>query len=570
MNLLRNMYKAVSTHRILLLIIVAGFPLISLLHPGLPITHDGQDHVARIANFYQSLREGNIVPRWAGNLNWGYGHPILMFLYPLPSYIASLGKFIGFSFVDSTKLVFAVAYIASVFGMYLWISAQWGKTAGLLSAVLYGYSPYRFVDLYVRGAIGEHVAFAVIPFTFLMIFRVFKEYEKNRTYGFFPLTSIIMLSVVLALLILSHNAISIMVLPVICMYVVCLFIRLDRKPGIRFLFSIALGLAGGFALSAFFWIPAYFEGKYTLRDIVIKGEALKRFVPWHAFVYSPWNYGTGEEITKELGIFPWISIAVLVYDYMRIKRKEYMWFYSVCILTIVISIVLMTSVSSYIWTKLSFLQTFQFPWRFLTLTTLGVAAGGGVAAGRLLDTVKKNEFKSGILIIIVLFSFVSTWYMWHPKSYEFKPESFYSGIYDGTTDTGESSPIWSVRFMEHRPSAPIEIIQGNANVIPIYRTTTTRRYTVQAESSVRLVENTLYFPGWNIYVDGANIDIQYQDPSYRGLMTFSVPKGAHTINILFKNTKVRTYANIISLVCICIAVIAYILYRVISIYDKKQ
>src|SRR4030042_5604839 len=110
----------------IVLLVFSFLPLYGLLPQGLPITHDGQDHVARIANFYISLREGNIVPRWAGNLNWGYGHPILMFLYPLPSYIASLYKFIGFSFVDSTKLVFAVAYIGSLLGMYLWIRAGWG------------------------------------------------------------------------------------------------------------------------------------------------------------------------------------------------------------------------------------------------------------------------------------------------------------------------------------------------------------------------------------------------------------------------------------------------------------
>src|SRR3989344_780218 len=147
----------------LIVLILALMPLLDLLHPGLPVTHDGQDHVARIANFYQSLSEGNVVPRWAANLNWGYGHPILMFLYPLPSYIASLFHAIGFSFIDSTKLVFAVSYIASIVTMYLWIRAAWGSVAGFTAAILYGFAPYRFVDLYVRGAIGEHVAFIFPP-----------------------------------------------------------------------------------------------------------------------------------------------------------------------------------------------------------------------------------------------------------------------------------------------------------------------------------------------------------------------------------------------------------------------
>ena len=151
----------------MLLIILSLFPVLDLVRPGLPMGHDTPDHVARIANFYQSLSEGNLIPRWAGNLNWGYGHPILMFLYPLPSYVASLFHVIGFSFVDSTKLVFGVAYILSALTMYLWMSSAFGKRAGLIGALLYIFAPYRFVDLYVRGAIGEHVAFVFPPLIFM-------------------------------------------------------------------------------------------------------------------------------------------------------------------------------------------------------------------------------------------------------------------------------------------------------------------------------------------------------------------------------------------------------------------
>ena len=66
-----------------LLICLSLLPLIGLFPTGIPWTHDGKDHVVRIANFYQNLQEGNLVPRWGENLNWGYGHPVMMFLYPL-------------------------------------------------------------------------------------------------------------------------------------------------------------------------------------------------------------------------------------------------------------------------------------------------------------------------------------------------------------------------------------------------------------------------------------------------------------------------------------------------------
>ena len=258
----------------LILLILSLVPLLDLASPGLPITHDGQDHVARIASFYQSLSEGNIIPRWAGNLNWGYGHPILMFLYPLPSYAASLFHFIGFSFVDSTKLVFAVAYIASILAMYLWARDQWGKPAGFVASLLYGFAPYRFVDLYVRGAIGEHVAFIFPPLI------LWSLYNKRTVIG----------AISVAGLMFSHNAVSLMFAPVIVLYILYL-----NRSYLQSLVTVALGSL----LSAFFWMPVLYEGKYTLRDIVTNEDFTSRFVQFSQLLYTPWNYGIGNELSKE-------------------------------------------------------------------------------------------------------------------------------------------------------------------------------------------------------------------------------------------------------------------------------
>src|SRR3989304_3131587 len=137
------MTQAKNLFAIFILLTISILPLLDLFHQGMFLSHDGQDHVARVANFYQSLSEGNLIPRWAANLNWGYGHPILMFLYPLPSYLASLFHFIGFSFVDSVKLVFGVAFVLSGLTMYLWVSEFLGKKAGFVSGVFYLFAPYR-------------------------------------------------------------------------------------------------------------------------------------------------------------------------------------------------------------------------------------------------------------------------------------------------------------------------------------------------------------------------------------------------------------------------------------------
>src|SRR3989344_2058741 len=197
--------KKIFTHPAIFIVIISFLPLLPLLVPGLPVTHDGQDHVARIANFYQNLKEEVIVPRWAANLNWGYGHPTLMFLYPLPSYVSSVFHSFGFSLVDSVKLVFGLSFIASALTMYLWMKTAFGRTAGIFGALLYTFAPYRFVDIYVRGALGEHVAFIFPPLVFYGLLQLAKN-NRSQAGG-------VIIALSMAGLILSHNAVPLMVLP---------------------------------------------------------------------------------------------------------------------------------------------------------------------------------------------------------------------------------------------------------------------------------------------------------------------------------------------------------------------
>ena len=529
--------------RFLFVIILFGIsivPLLSLFTPGLPITHDGQDHVARIANFYQSLSEGNIIPRWAGNLNWGYGHPILMFLYPLPSYIASLFHFIGLSFVDSTKLVFVVAYVASGLAMYLWMKAAFGRQAGVIGAILYNFAPYRFVDLYIRGAIGEHVAFVFPP---LILFFLYKLATQKHT-----IAHSVGLSISIACLILSHNAVSLMFLPLIVLYAVYLFF-MEAKRSPYFILNTLYFILLGFGIAAFFLVPALFEGKYTLRDIVTKGEALQRFVPFSMFIYSPWIIGGGNDTTKFLGFPQWLGIIGSIILFWKTKDKKLRWFIGISMVLLMGSLFIMTEWSRFIWEKFMILQNFQFPWRFQSISVFLTAV---LAAISISEFLKKTAQKNRMILVALfcIFSIAVTSMMWKPKGYTFEHESFYTGIYKGTTDTGESSPIWSVRFMEYVPSKRIDVIGGIATVVEKSRTTTEHVYTIIASTPSQLLENTVYFPGWTVYVDGVQTEIEFQDPNHRGVITFRTDEGVHEVRVVFQNTKIRTYAEYITLISI--------------------
>lgn len=524
----------------LLIIFVCIISLTDLFRPGLPLTHDGQDHVARIANFYQNLSEGNIIPRWAGNLNWGYGHPILEFLYPLPSYFASLFYFLGITLVDSIKLVFGISFILSGLAMYLFIKELLkDEKAAFFAGILYIVVPYRFVDLYVRGAIGEHVAFIFPPLIFYFIYKLSRRYSPWYIIGG---------ACSFAGLNLSHNAISLMFMPLFGLYI--LFLLLQSKKKMQLMINYPIMFFLGFGLSAFFWIPALIEGKYTLRDIVTGGGEYKvSFVTWKDFFLSTWSYGGTMTLSKQIGIVHWISVfGSVIATYFLYKNKNKLWALSLGgFIIFVVTLFLMTAASNPIWESISVLQKFQFPWRFLSLTVFLSALLGSIMLKSF-----KDKYRIGFLVVLTVSILIVNKDYWHAKGFLQKQESFYTGIYNGTTDTGESAPIWSVRFMEIRPISKVEIVGGKGEISEIKRNITKREYKVNALERIRIVENTLYFPGWTVLVDGRAENIEFQDQNHRGLITFYVDKGEHLINIIYEETRVRKFSNIISLVSLLI------------------
>ena len=535
------------------LILLSIFGLISvfaLVYPGLPITHDGQDHVARIANFYKNLQEGNIIPRWAGNLNWGYGHPILEFLYPLPSYIASFFHFVGFSLIDSVKIVFALGMILSLLFMYLWLSSFLGEIPAVLGAILYTYAPYRFVDLYARGDIGENLAFAFVPLTLYFLYKLYND--QKYKYSIFGAIS-------LALLILSHNAISLMLMPFILAY--CFYLIWLSKFNKYLIFNTLFLILIGFSLSSFFWIPGLFEGKYTLRNIVTAGSYVGRFVSFKDLLYGEWSYGGSGQFTVQLGIASWIPLLAspfVLYYFHKKDNKNYILVFSLIIFTLFATF-LMLDQSNFIWSGFILLQNFQFPWRFLAVTVFTTS----VLAAYLISAVP-NKFKKFIFVLFLLIILFQSKDWMKANGYLQNPDKFFTGVYNSTTDTGESAPIWSVRFMEKGPKAYLDVIDGDAKIKNLQRSSTYHKYTIDVFKPTLFEENTLYFPGWEIKANGISQNIEFQNKDYRGIMAFHLNKGSYIVETIYKETKLRLLSDIISMVSI-----GYIIGGIFSIWIVK-
>ncbi len=356
-----------------------------------------------------------------------------------------------------------------------------------------------------------------------------------------------------------------MSLPFIIFYGISCFLHHNKRKlfGGYFFWLLCIG----FLLSAFFWMPGLFESKYTLRDIVTKGEYMKRFVDIPSLFYGKWQYGGvgTDQFTVQLGILQWI---VLLFSFISLfftirKKNSYSFFIAGTLLYVLCGIFFMLPYSQFIWSKILLLQNFQFPWRFLVMTVFGCA----VLAGYLTQFIPKKYRVIFLTIFILLALFVNKDYM-HAKAYVQRPDTYFQGIQRAPADTGESSPVWSVRFMEHGFAKPLQIITGNALIKQGKRVVSEHTYTVVVKEKTRFLENTLYFPGWEILANGIQVPIQFQDEQYRGLMTFFLDPGDYMIDVKFVDTKFRKIADGISLIT-GIMVFSYIVVHLIFYLRRK-
>lgn len=508
-----------------LLVLISIVFLYPLILDNFYLSHDGEAHVARFAAYYKAFTDGQFPLRWAGDLNYGYGSPVFTFYYPFPGLLSIPIHALGITFENTFKLLISFFFILSFLTFYLWASGSVKKEAAFLGALFYGLAPYHILNLYVRGDVAELVALSIVPIVFWSIDKLTQT--KSSMY-------LILGGIVYALLILSHNSISLMFSGVFLLYS---FIHTKNMKEIMMVIPIfALGLA----LSSFFWFPALVESRYTNVGLFVGDMFKEHFPSVQQLIYPSWGFGP--DVAKVGGLSPQIGIVGLVLAacsmglIFRFKEKKRILFW----MGVLISAIFMSlSTSTLIWENAPLLKFFQFPWRIVGLSSFAAAVLSIYFSDKFLN--KRLIIVFSILILLFSAPFIKI------KSTENKNDSFYLS-YKGTTDYhGAASTIWTAGDFSSIPKIPYEVIVGKAKISLVKRKSNVHEFNVDASTNLKIVDNTVYFPGWQVAVDGNKVPIQFQDPNYRGLITFNVSRGTHNIKVMFGESPIRLLADFISL-----------------------
>ncbi len=536
--------------KVILVLLLTSFAWWPLLAPGYFLkAHDARHTLFFLVEFDQALRDGAWYPRWAVDQAVGYGYPLFIFYAPLAYFTAEAFHLLGLSVTWSVKLTFLLSFWLGAIGMHFLGRRLWGERGGLIASILFTFAPYHLVDVYVRCALAEFLAFSLLPLCLLAFHRLLDRPSPGNT---------ALAGFAMGAIILAHQITALIFVPMLAAFI--LYEGVKRRSARPLLFSFLAGLLS-LGLSAAYWIPALAERSFIVQEqwMMAKYNFQEQFVYLFQLFHPEWGYGyavAGPEdgMPLQIGlVLLGSSIGALVLGWKEREKRGRIAFWASCAL---VSLFLTLPASEPVWEKIPLLPLVQFPWRFLALAVVALSLLGGLL-GEMLGE------KAHLLVLLAL---VSTFDYTLPQHTTVPPRAEQPvAVIDFELDYPDMRGMtaWSQEFPEESPLIEqylkgetlrkAEIIRGRGTVTPVRHGGRSEEVEVEAEGEATLLFYTYYYPGWRAYVDGKPVPIR-PEGKY-GLIALEVPGGRHRVLLRFEDTPLRFWSQILSLASLLLGLV---------------
>ncbi len=506
--------------------------------------------VYRVFELDQAWQRGVLYPRISPNLNFGLGAPLFQFYPPLASYGALLLHKLGLGFVAATKGMMALNLLAGGLGVYgyvRWLTAK--RLGAVTAAALFLLSPYVLLTTFERGAAAEAMALALLPW---LVWTMHCLLDDHRFWA------ISLAALLVAATLLAHNITALFVLPAVLAYA---GILAAARRNYAALGRMGLAFVLGLGLSVFYWLPALAELRYTRAEtMMLQGvnDVTNGLVNASRLVQDTWAaiYSGDDRFRYGLLMFVYgiAGMVSLPWQDRRLRLNAALlagaW---------VAILLLQLRPAEVFWQQMPLVRFIQFPWRLYGLATfcsvvlLGILLNSErmVATPRWLQTGLALALIAGALLAHTPYARVDTLTLWTdlreqkvalPNLYElgrlefplftdYTPVSMQ--IYG--SEIAKSRPADAIIRAEKVPAPAVKIqsvVQGGFDLA------------VSSAEPFPIKAPRAFFPGWQVYVDGAPVATAGSGPL--GLVTAVVPAGEHRVRIQFDQTPLRTAADIIS------------------------
>lgn len=522
--------------------VISTLLLFNLWTPGIYYSHDGVIHIARLAQFSEALGEKQIPVRWLDNWNFGFGYPAFVYIYSLPYYVGALGRVFNLNFQIIFKLLMYLSLVGSGFAFYFFARRISSKIAAFTGAIFYIAAPYRFADIFERGALGEALAFILAPLLFLAPYVLIKKPKKGFIFA----------AVIIFVFITTHALTFLIFLPTALAYSIFIF-KKNFKAYAIFISAILLG----FFMASFQWVPMIFEQKYIDLGRTYFGLFEGHLINVNQLLRLPKpgiNIGTGIQLGAAQIVIILITLIFLVINFLRKKK-----FPAPAAFFLVVTLgaaFLTTNLSRLIWELIKPMQTLLFPWRFLTLTTFSCA----VLACFIVANIKNKTFLVPLSIALIFLAIFPSRHYLKPQPLGDFSNQYYSSYEDPQKLDNYFLPKGLVENLDILQLPPASVIEGDGEVTNFSKQNALIKFTLNLKSDSKIQTHTISFPGWQLYVNGRSQKIVTNYPGLEGIIVTDVPKGKNEITLKFTETPLRKLSDATS-------VFAFILFIAFLIKD---
>lgn len=530
---------------ILFILIISGiFCLDLFVRVGRPSAFDAPTHLANIAQFTSALRDGDFPVRWFDGFA-NYGMPMGVIVQQTTSYLGAVFNLVFNNVVFSYNLVVFVGTFFSLLFLFKFLTFHFTKPAALLGVILFALAPYRIINIYVRGALPEYFAHVFFPLIFIGLSYWIKQREIKGLW--------IVLAGVVGIL-LTHPFTIVIGSFLFIPY--ALYLLFQKRGHVKGLIGVLLPLIPTLLLAvglvAYYIIPLFVEIKYFYYGRSGQGLLPNQHLTLLNYIGDYWNYFTSHDIDVRghvihLGLLELFIIVSGLFFWGSKDRKSRIIPALLGVLGILIFFT--TQYANGIYTSIPFLGGVQHNWRMFTSIVFIVP----IIAAHIVDRTNSRVLISVIILSVLVMRVPQLYGKNYLLESDAKHYASIENLHGNILNTIWTGPTQDYPTKEMKG----EIIEGRGQIVGRTEKNSQRKYTVQADTELRLVDNTFYFPGWRVYVNGGEVPIEFQDMNYRGVITYKVPPGKHTVEVVFTNTKIRLLGNTVTLGSIALLILIF-------------
>ncbi len=534
----RNSPTGLKTERLLVIVILlmgTGIACSPLFAPGWFSGHDFVTHLERIFAVRFEMQQGDFYPRWLSQAAYGKGLPDLNFYSPAWYLVVSWLHFLGIPLAIVLKTSCFGLFFLGAGGMYVWMRRYCDVTGALIAAILYLFTPYHYLDLYVRSAYPEFAALALLPWLFHALDLSFSPKDCVR--------GIMLTAITSAAIVLTHHLTALMIIPFAMLYFGWHAISL--KTNRRKILIAAIGPLLGAGLAAFYWLPMVIEMRY-----LINFQNMSAI--WEHFVYpsqwfrSFWGFGASvpgmnDGMSFQIGAVL-VGVGALAFSMFPAVPPDERKFALVLLVLGLFGLFMTTVFSTALYDLFPPMHYFRHPWRFLGPATMFLAAFAGlITRGQPLSRFlwMRWALLGMILVSCIALSVKQRTAIRFPFDLDVNEEKLIeSKAIGGAHYDSDFLPKWAT----FDPDRPINSILWRwqpdkfTTVSGVAVHGATLRFILTSPKPLSITIPWFYFPGWKVAINGMAAPV---DIAPGGFITFKVAKGTHTVSLWFGSTWAR-------------------------------